>query len=81
MFRTPGRAGARHRAGSALAAMVVHGVGGIGKSVLATQIAAVPQQIRGYGHIKDASVGPAKAETKRLWKQWETANAPEPVEA
>ena len=38
---------------------------------LAAQIAAVPQQIRGYGHIKDASVGPAKAAEKRLWSQWE----------
>jgi indolepyruvate ferredoxin oxidoreductase len=40
---------------------------------LAVKIAQVPQQIRGFGHVKDASVGPAKAEAKRLWKQWETA--------
>jgi indolepyruvate ferredoxin oxidoreductase len=38
---------------------------------LAAQIAAVPQDIRGFGHIKDASVGPAKAAAKRLWSQWE----------
>jgi indolepyruvate ferredoxin oxidoreductase len=37
----------------------------------AVKIAQVPQQIRGFGHIKDASVGPAKAEEKRLWKDWE----------
>jgi indolepyruvate ferredoxin oxidoreductase len=43
---------------------------------LAAQIAAVPQQIRGFGHVKDASVGPAKAEEKRLWSQWEKTAAP-----
>jgi indolepyruvate ferredoxin oxidoreductase len=37
----------------------------------AIQIAAIPQKIRGYGHIKDASVGPAKAEEKALWGRWE----------
>ena len=42
---------------------------------LAVQIAAVPQKIRGFGHIKDASVGPAKAEEKRLWAQWEKLGA------
>jgi indolepyruvate ferredoxin oxidoreductase len=43
---------------------------------LAAQIAAIPQQIRGFGHVKDASVGPAKAEEKRLWSQWEKTGAP-----
>ena len=37
----------------------------------AVRIAAIPQKIRGYGHIKDASVGPAKAEEKALWGRWE----------
>jgi indolepyruvate ferredoxin oxidoreductase len=37
----------------------------------ATRIAAIPQKIRGYGHVKDASVGPAKAEEKALWGRWE----------
>jgi indolepyruvate ferredoxin oxidoreductase len=37
----------------------------------AIQIAAIPQKIRGYGHVKDASVGPAKAEEKALWGRWE----------
>ena len=45
------------------------------------QIAAVPQQIRGFGHVKDASLGPAKAEAKRLWKQWEKAGEREMVDA
>ena len=37
----------------------------------AIQIAAIPQKIRGYGHIKDASVAPAKAEEKALWGRWD----------
>jgi indolepyruvate ferredoxin oxidoreductase len=37
----------------------------------AIQIAAIPQKIRGYGHIKDASVAPAKAEERALWGRWE----------
>jgi indolepyruvate ferredoxin oxidoreductase len=41
---------------------------------LALKIASVPQQIRGFGHIKDASVGPAKAEAKRLWAEWDAAD-------
>jgi indolepyruvate ferredoxin oxidoreductase len=40
---------------------------------LAVKIASVPQQIRGFGHVKEASVGPAKAEEQKLWAQWETA--------
>ncbi len=47
-----------------------------GRHTLAVQIARIPQQIRGFGHVKDASVGPAKAEAKRLWKQWDEAKAP-----
>jgi indolepyruvate ferredoxin oxidoreductase len=43
---------------------------------LAVQIAQVPQQIRGFGHVKDASVGPAKAEATRLWKAWDEVRAP-----
>ena len=42
---------------------------------LAIQIAQVPQAIRGYGHIKEASVGPAKAEAARLWSQWAGAQS------
>ena len=48
---------------------------------VAAQIATVPQQIRGFGHVKDASVGPAKAEARRLWKQWDAVGAKEPVGA
>ncbi|MDZ4370122.1 MAG: indolepyruvate ferredoxin oxidoreductase family protein [Phenylobacterium sp.] len=49
------------------------------RHALSVQIAKVPQKIRGFGHIKDASVGPAKAEAKRLWKQWETVGVKESV--
>ncbi len=36
----------------------------------AIKLAIVPQSIRGYGHVKEASVGPAKAEVARLWDVW-----------
>ena len=38
---------------------------------LALRIADVPDAIRGYGHVKDASVETAKATEARLWTQWE----------
>jgi indolepyruvate ferredoxin oxidoreductase len=44
---------------------------------IAVKIAAVPQQIRGFGHIKDAAVKPAKAEEARLWAEWEKAGQKE----
>ncbi len=37
---------------------------------LAARIAAVPQQIRGFGHIKDASVKTARADEATLWAEW-----------
>jgi indolepyruvate ferredoxin oxidoreductase len=37
---------------------------------LALKIAEIPQQIRGYGHVKDASVQTAKAAEEKLWAQW-----------
>ena len=37
---------------------------------LAVRIAAVPQQIRGFGHIKEASVTVAKADEAALWAEW-----------
>ncbi|MBC7168139.1 indolepyruvate ferredoxin oxidoreductase family protein [Phenylobacterium sp.] len=43
---------------------------------LAVEIAEVPQDIRGFGHIKEASVGPAKAKAKALWAKWERAETP-----
>jgi indolepyruvate ferredoxin oxidoreductase len=47
----------------------------------AVKIAQAAQAIRGFGHIKDASVGPAKAEEKRLWKEWEKQGEKELVGA
>ena len=41
----------------------------------AAQLAEVPQAIRGYGHVKEASLGPAKAQAERLWAEWETVGA------
>lgn len=40
---------------------------------LATKIAAVPQAIRGFGYIKEASVKTAKADEAKLWAKWEAA--------
>jgi indolepyruvate ferredoxin oxidoreductase len=40
---------------------------------LALKIAEIPQQIRGYGHVKDASVKTAKAAEGVLWAQWGAA--------
>ena len=40
---------------------------------LAAEIASVPEHIRGFGHVKDASVKVAKAKEARLWKRWEGA--------
>ncbi len=37
---------------------------------LALKIAAIPEDIRGYGHVKDASVVTAKAAEAKLWEQW-----------
>jgi indolepyruvate ferredoxin oxidoreductase len=44
-----------------------------GRLSLATKIAAVPQAIRGFGHVKEASVKVAKADEAKLWAQWEAA--------
>jgi indolepyruvate ferredoxin oxidoreductase len=38
---------------------------------LAVRIANVPQAIRGFGHVKDASVKTAKAEELKLWERWQ----------
>ena len=39
----------------------------------AIAVAQVPQQIRGYGHIKEASVTKATAQETTLWSQWALA--------
>ena len=40
---------------------------------LATKIASVPEQIRGYGHVKEAHLAKAKGLEKELLARW---NAP-----
>ena len=40
---------------------------------IAVKIAAVPQEIRGYGFIKDKAVEDARAAEAKLWEQWEAA--------
>jgi indolepyruvate ferredoxin oxidoreductase len=37
---------------------------------LAVKIASVPDQIRGFGHVKTAAIETAKAEEARLWAEW-----------
>ena len=38
---------------------------------LATRIAALPGDIRGFGHVKDAAIVAAKAEEAKLWQTWD----------
>ncbi|MDZ4052218.1 MAG: DUF6537 domain-containing protein, partial [Phenylobacterium sp.] len=42
---------------------------------LAVEIAQVPQDIRGFGHVKQASLAPAMAKREALWAQWDDADA------
>jgi indolepyruvate ferredoxin oxidoreductase len=42
---------------------------------IAVRIAQVPQQIRGFGHVKDAAVVKAKADESKLWAEWDKAAA------
>jgi len=41
----------------------------------AVKVASVPDQIRGYGAIKDAAVVEAKASEAALWRQWDELSA------
>ncbi|MBD9370479.1 indolepyruvate ferredoxin oxidoreductase family protein [Xanthomonas sp. XNM01] len=42
-----------------------------GNAELAAQIASIPEQIRGYGHVKDAHLHAAKAREAELLKEWD----------
>ena len=44
-----------------------------GNVALATEIASVPEHIRGYGHVKDAHLHAAKAREAGLLEKWKTA--------
>jgi indolepyruvate ferredoxin oxidoreductase len=48
---------------------------------LAVKITALPDQIRGFGHVKAAAVEAAKAEGSRLWAEWERLGQPRPAMA
>jgi len=48
---------------------------------LAVQIASVPDQIRGFGHVKAAGLTTAKAARERLWKRWEGKPLAPPIPA
>ena len=43
---------------------------------LAIAIASIPDDIRGYGHVKDASVEAAKAREAELWQNWPAGGLP-----
>jgi indolepyruvate ferredoxin oxidoreductase len=43
---------------------------------LAVKIAAVPDAIRGFGHVKAAAVETAKAQAAKLWAQWDAPPSP-----
>jgi indolepyruvate ferredoxin oxidoreductase len=45
---------------------------------LAIKIASIPDQIRGFGHVKEAAMATAKAEAAKLWAQWNDATAASP---
>ncbi|MDX9998765.1 MAG: indolepyruvate ferredoxin oxidoreductase family protein [Phenylobacterium sp.] len=45
------------------------------RRAVALKLAALPQQIRGFGHVKAAAIEQAKAEEARLWAEWEAAAA------
>jgi indolepyruvate ferredoxin oxidoreductase len=40
---------------------------------LAAEIAAIPEQIRGYGHVKEANVHKAEAKQAELMAKWNAA--------
>ena len=38
---------------------------------LAARIAAAPQNIRGFGHVKDAAVKKVEGDLQGLWAEWD----------
>ena len=43
---------------------------------LAIAIASIPDDIRGYGHVKEAAVEAAEARSKELWQNWPEGGMP-----
>jgi len=52
-----------------------HALAGLTAVLAAVKIAALPQQIRGFGHVKAAAVAKAEAEATKLWAAWDKATA------
>jgi indolepyruvate ferredoxin oxidoreductase len=48
---------------------------------LAVKIASIPDQIRGFGHVKDAAMKTARVEAAKLWAQWDAPPSASAVEA
>ena len=42
---------------------------------IALELARLPEQVRGFGHIKTAAADRARAVEERLWRQWSTPAA------
>ena len=47
---------------------------GSGNHSLAVEIARIPEQIKGFGHVKERNLAAARVQWSRLLQQW---NAPE----
>ena len=47
-----------------------------GNHALAVEIAKVPDEIRGFGHVKEAAVEKARAHEETLWAGWPTGKLP-----
>ena len=43
---------------------------------VAVGLAAIPEHIRGFGHVKQRHLAAAKAEEAALWQQFRTGAAP-----
>lgn len=48
---------------------------------LAVSIAAIPEKIRGYGHVKERHVKAAKTEETTLLARWRAGQTAEPLAA
>jgi indolepyruvate ferredoxin oxidoreductase len=51
------------------------------KLPLAVEIARLPEDIRGYGHVKERHLVAVRAKWERLTAQWRLGGAPVPAEA
>jgi indolepyruvate ferredoxin oxidoreductase len=47
-----------------------------GNHALAVEIARVPDEIRGFGHVKEAAAAKAKAYETELWAGWPEGRLP-----